>query len=81
MKHLGEKEQIDITINSGQSTKAVVFAKTYTEIPKVLIIGTSGAVDVPASVTITGCNINAINSKTDTKANTNGRTIKLSIIE
>lgn len=81
MKHLGEKEIVNVVIDEGQSSKSIVFVETYSEVPKVLIIETNGAVGVAINVTKTGCDIKAIDSKKDTKANTSGRTIKLSIIE
>lgn len=80
MKHLGEKEQIDIVIPKGESTIAVEFSESYSVPPTVNIDETDGAVDVPASVTTVGCVINAINSKADINTNTDGRIIKLSII-
>jgi len=81
MKHLGEKEKINVTITEGQSSKSIVFVETYSEIPKVLIIGTNGAIAAATNVTRTGCDIKAITSKADTKANTEGRTLTLSIIK
>ncbi len=81
MKHLGEKETIDVVIAPGQSTKAVLFQETYLVPPCVCIVETNGAVSKAENVTINGCDINAINSKADATANTDGRTVKLSIIE
>ena len=79
MKYLGEKEVINVTIDSGQSTKAIVVVETYLEPPSIFIVETNGAVSEPTNVTITGCDINAINSKVDPTANTDGRVLKLSI--
>ncbi len=81
MRHLGEKETISVTIDGGQSTKSVVFVEAYSVAPKVLITETNGSVNAATNVTILGCDIGAINSKVDAKANTDGRVVKLSIIE
>lgn len=79
MKHLEEKEVIEVTISEGQSNKAVVFVETYSEIPCIHIVETDGAVSEAANITVTGCDINAINSKSDTTANTDGRVVKISV--
>ena len=81
MKYLGEKEIVDVTIDSGQSTKSVVFVETYLVAPCVCIVETNGNIAEAANVTVTGCDINAINSKSDPSANTDGRVVKLSICE
>ena len=78
MKHLGEKEIINVIITEGQSTISVVFVETYSEVPSVHIIETDGAISEAANITVSGCDINAINSKVDPSANTGGRTVKLS---
>lgn len=79
MRHLGEKETIDIAIPEGQSSIAVVFVESYLTTPHICIVETDGPIDTPANVTTIGCDINAINSKTNPVANTDGRTMKLSI--
>lgn len=71
MEFIGEKERIDFVIDSGQTTKSVVFLKTYIEIPCVKVLECEGPLNNPDNITLVGCDIIA--------TDTNGRTGKLII--
>lgn len=80
MRHVGEKETINGTISANNSVAAIVFSESYTTPPSVYITETDGALSEPSNITITGCDINAIESKNNPVANEDGREFKLSII-
>ncbi len=71
MEFVGEKERVDFTIINGQTTKAIVFEKTYAEIPSVKVLECDGSLNNPEDCTVVGCNVVA--------PDTNGRTGKLVI--
>ena len=79
MKHLKEKEKINVTIAEGQSTATIVFSESYLVPPSVYITETNGALEEPFNITITGCDISAIESKSNPVENINGRVFKFSI--
>ena len=71
MEFVGEKERIDFTIDVSQTTKAVVFVKTYTEEPNVKVLEADGSLNDPENITLLGCDVVA--------PDTDGRTGKLII--
>lgn len=63
MKFVGEKERIDFTIDNEQTTKSVVFVKSYLEIPRVKVLKCDGSLNNPENITLVGCDIVAPDTK------------------
>ena len=73
MIYIGEKEESDITINSGDTQAIYVFTETYTDAPDYIIDGWSSTDNPSYIVTTTQISITVLD--------TLGRTCHISIIE